>query len=107
MEDMGHEEEIVKPAISGTLAIMKAAKIHGIKRVVITSSIAACIMSDDPTKTHFTDQDWSDSNLCPPFFKSKTLAERYAWDYLKQLSKKDKFELTTILPGFLIGPNIN
>jgi len=54
------EMELIKPAVEGTLSVMKAAKINGVKRVVITSSVAAIEGSKDPTKKHFGPLDWSD-----------------------------------------------
>lgn len=35
------EEELLKPAINGTLNVLKAAKAEGVKKIVITSSFAA------------------------------------------------------------------
>jgi len=52
-----------------------------VKKVVLTSS-AAAILYGDPKfrKTHFNDKDWTDVNSCHPYEKSKTLAERKAWE---------------------------
>lgn len=86
---------------------MKAAKLNGVKRVVVTSSVAAVTMSADSTKKHFGPDDWSELDLCRSYMKSKTLAEKAAWKYLEDLPDGEKFELATVLPGFIIGPNYN
>jgi len=36
--------------------------------------------------------------------KSKTLAEKAAWDFLASLPEDQRFDLVTILPGFVMGP---
>ena len=67
--------------MDGTLAIMEAAKLNKVKRVVITSSVAAIYCSKDKKKTVFTIEDWSDLEAATPYEKSKTLAEKAAWDF--------------------------
>ena len=61
----------------------------------------------DDTKTDFSVADWSDTDIAIPYLKSKTLAEKAAWDFIKNLPEDEKFELVTILPGFVLGPNLN
>jgi len=34
------------------------------------------------------------------------MAEKAAWDFIENLSEEDKFELTTINPSFILGPNM-
>ena len=60
------EEELVKPAINGTLAIMKAADVHRVKKVVITSSIAA-VSHGHPDRTQFNETDWSKEENCDAY----------------------------------------
>ncbi len=48
------EMVLIKPAVEGTLSVMRAASLNKVKRVVITSSIAALMVSADQNKTHFT-----------------------------------------------------
>lgn len=86
---------------------MKAAKMNKVKRVVVTSSVAAIMVTDDPKRTNFGPNHWSDVELCRPYLKSKTLAEKAAWKYLEDLPENERFELATVLPGFIIGPNYN
>ena len=75
------ENVLIKPAVNGTMAIMKAAHKNGVKRVVITSSISAISTTHDPTKTEFTVADWSDLTNADPYDKSKTMAEKSDWDF--------------------------
>lgn len=103
------EDEIIKPAVDGTLNVLKACKeAKTVKRVVLTSSSAA-IMSDsanDPEKK-FTEEDWADAEKAETYTKSKILAEKAAWDYVKELPDEEKFELVVLNPAFVMGPVLN
>ena len=99
-----NEDELIRPAVDGTIAVMRGCQAAGVKKVVITSSIAA-IASDK--KTHFTSEDWADYENEKPYEKSKALAEKAAWDFINDLTPGQKFDLVTINPGFIIGPNLN
>jgi nucleoside-diphosphate-sugar epimerase len=103
-----HEDELIKPAKEGTLRVLKAAASTGtVKRVVITSSFAA-IGYGHPDRTEpFTESDWSnvDDPSIPPYQKSKTLAERAAWDFIKEhQASGGKMELSVVNPGGIFGP---
>jgi nucleoside-diphosphate-sugar epimerase len=63
IENPRNEDELIKPAVEGTLAIMKAARKNKVKRVIITSSIAAIMVSQDENKTNFSVEDWSDTTI--------------------------------------------
>ena len=76
------EMELINPAVNGTLAMMKAAHKNKAKRIVITSSVAAIYKSSDATKNRFTADDWTEIDIASPYEKSKTLAEKAAWDYV-------------------------
>ena len=96
------EDEVVKPALEGTLRALKAAKAAGIQRVVITSSMAAITYGYKETK-HFTEKDWS--VIAPkgndPYQKSKTVAERAAWDWSKENAE---VEVACVNPALVLGP---
>ena len=87
----GTEDEIVKPAVDGTNAVMKACTKHGVKRVVVTSSGAA-IMIVDAKDAPAEGSKWDESywtNIekeggCNIYFKAKTLAEKAAWDFVEK-----------------------
>jgi nucleoside-diphosphate-sugar epimerase len=74
---------------------------------VITSSVAAIYKNKDTSKTNFSVADWTDCEIASAYEKSKTMAERAAWDYVKNLSDEEKFEVVTINPGLVLGPNFN
>ena len=105
--------EMIRPAVEGTLSVMRAAVKHKVKRVVVTSSIAAIetqtpeIMAEDPI---LDETNWS--NLETPqtissYARAKTMAERAAWDFLEQIAADEyKPELVTILPGLVLGEYI-
>ena len=86
---------------------MKAAKVNNVKRVVLTSSAGTIRETRDTNRTHFGPADWSDVELCGPYLKSKVLSEKAAWKYLEDLPVEERFELVTVLPGFILGPNYN
>lgn len=107
------EDEIIRPAVDGTLNVLKACAEAGtVKRVVLTSSIAAisCGMSGSPNKPRdhvYSESDWSDEAGCELYEKSKLLAERAAWDYVKTLEEDKQFELVVLNPGYVQGPLIS
>ncbi len=99
------ENELIIPARDGALRVLRAAQQAGVKRTVLTSSFAAVGYSNN-TKNHiFTEADWTDSNIpLPAYIKSKTVAEKAAWDFIK--SEGGTMELTVINPVGIFGPAI-
>ncbi len=104
------ENEIIKPAVDGTVYVLDACrKAGGVKRVVITSSIAAVSgqLVDKPDYMH-TEKDWTDLTFnidkLSAYRKSKTIAEKAAWDFMKELTEEEKFELVVLNPGYVFGP---
>lgn len=102
-----HENELIVPAKLGTLSIMKAASANKVKRVVITSSVAAIVYGKTRNElgNTFDENDWTDETNkkdTTPYFRSKTIAEKAAWEFLK--SDNSGLELTTVLPGAILGP---
>lgn len=99
------ENDLIRPAVDGTLRAMKAAKSAGVKRVILTSSTAAVYGCDLPAgKTEFDETMWTD--VSHPigrgaYTKSKTLAERAAWDFVEKQSPD--IALTTINPVLVLG----
>lgn len=92
---------MIGPAVEGTLSVCRAAKLHGVKRVVITSSCAAMMINDDKNKTHVTKDSWTDPKCADTYEKSKTLAELAAWKHQKD--NGNCYELATINPGLIMG----
>jgi dihydroflavonol-4-reductase len=100
------ESELIKPAVDGTLNVLKACTNKGIKRVVFTSSLAAIASLGPKQKELWTEDDWNDIETAPPYEKSKTLAEKAAWEYYDQLPADNRFKLTAINPTLILGPSI-
>lgn len=101
-----HEDELIVPACEGTLRILKASAQADVKRVVMTSSLAAVSSGHvfDSSKV-FDENDWSRTDAdIGAYEKSKTLAERTAWDFVNSLKGDDKLELAVINPGMVLGP---
>jgi nucleoside-diphosphate-sugar epimerase len=100
------ENELIRPAVDGTLRVLRAAAASGtVRRVVLTSSIAAIVAGHDRAdQTVRTEADWSDVDNAPAYQKSKTLAEKAAWDYVATLSGEQRFELVVVNPGMVLGP---
>ena len=106
-------DDLIKPAVEGTQAVLRAvSEAGGVKRVVLTSSIAAVYDSSIPmpkekeeSKT-FDEESWTDveNSSVDLYAKSKTLAEKAAWDFVKELPEEKRFELAVINPGMVIGP---
>ncbi|XP_033760807.1 putative uncharacterized oxidoreductase YDR541C [Pecten maximus] len=103
------ESEVVTPAVEGTQAVLKACvTAKSVKRVVMTSSCVAVGWGAgvDLSKT-FNEDDWTDPEKLDAYGKSKTLAEKAAWDYVKELPDEDKIELAVVNPSYVMGPVIN
>lgn len=108
------EDEMVKPAVEGTIAIMNACKAEKVQRLVLTSSIASC-SNLGPERRAASGGDvitvnetfWSEPDRpqgMSAYAKSKTLAEKAAWDFLAALPEAEKFELVALLPSAVMGP---
>ena len=106
IEDPKDENELIKPAKEGTLRALNAAKKAGIKRVVLTSSVAAVnshMMSGNSDHTTWTD---ITSKYVTPYQKSKTIAEKAAWDFYNNQDNSNKMEMAVINPGGVMGPQL-
>jgi dihydroflavonol-4-reductase len=99
------ENELIAPAREGTLRVLRAAADAGVRRVVLTSSIAAVLYGVDRDKV-FSAADWSnvDDKRIGAYEKSKTIAERAAWEFVR--TSAPHLELTAINPGLVLGPLI-
>ena len=99
------ENELLRPAVDGTLRALKAAKNAGVNRVILTSSNAAVYGCDLPAgKSEYDETMWTDVNHPigrVAYTKSKTLAEKAAWDFVK--TQAPQIELTTINPVLVLG----
>ena len=105
------QRDLIDPAVKGTENVLESAtKVSSVKRVVITSSCAAiCTDSADvefAKSDKLTEEDWNQtaSLTHQPYFYSKTLAEKRAWEVANAQSKWD---LVVINPSFVIGPGVD
>jgi nucleoside-diphosphate-sugar epimerase len=98
-----HEDELIAPAREGTLRVLRAARDAGVRRVVVTSSFAAVGYGQDPSVSRFDETNWTnlDAELAP-YVKSKTLAERAAWDFVAK--EGAQLELAVVNPVVVLGP---
>lgn len=80
-----HEDDLIKPAVEGTRAVVSAAIKNGVKRIVITSSCAAIYVQKGNSKSKMSADDWTDLDdpAISAYVKSKTLAEQKAWEMQK------------------------
>ena len=96
------EQDLIRPAVAGTLRALTAARAAGVKRVVLTSSAVAVLDGSDAPQD---EANWCNlaARHVSAYAKSKTLAERSAWDFVKAAG----MALTTINPGFVLGPPLD
>ena len=102
------EMELIRPARDGALRVLKAAKAAGVKRVVMTSSMASIAYGHGDKRAEISDETmWSDPSGPDntPYTKSKTIAERAAWDYVNGEGKG--LELAVINPTGILGPALS
>jgi nucleoside-diphosphate-sugar epimerase len=104
-----HEDELIVPAREGTLRVLRAARDAGVKRVVLTSSFAAVGYGHKPQGAPFNETDWTDINGdgLTAYVKSKTIAERAAWDFIASQSPNkggERLELSVVNPVGVFGP---
>jgi dihydroflavonol-4-reductase len=96
-------DELIVPAREGTLRVLRAALDAGVSRVVVTSSVAAVRGSVDHSSAPLTEEDWTDLDAeLTPYTRSKTVAERAAWDLVKERGETEK--LAVVNPGAILGP---
>ncbi len=100
-------DELIVPARDGTLRVLRASLAAGVKRVVVTSSVAAVRNAGPdaiPPKRPLTESDWTDpeNRHLTPYTRSKTIAELAAWEYMRAQGAEDR--LVTVQPGAIIGP---
>ncbi len=99
-----NEEDLILPAREGALRVLRAARRAGVERVVLTSAFHAVSWGHPHMDHTFTEKDWTiiDGPGVDAYGKSKTLAERAAWDFMA--AEGGPMELTTMLPVAVMGP---
>lgn len=99
-----HEDELIVPAREGALRVLRASREAGVKRVVLTSSFAAIGYGQKVQGRPFDENDWTDLNGddLSAYVKSKTIAERAAWDFIAK--EGNGLELSVVNPVGVFGP---
>lgn len=99
-----NEDDLIRPAREGALRVLRAARDAGVKRVVLTSAFHAVSWGHPHTDHVFTEADWTvlDGPGVDAYGRSKTLAERAAWDFIAD--EGGALELATVLPVAVMGP---
>jgi dihydroflavonol-4-reductase len=98
------ENELIIPARDGTLRVLQAAHDAKVKRVVIVSSVAAVTGGHIGENRMFDHTDWTNVENATPYEKSKTLAERSAWEFITSHQNTNKTEMASINPSNVFGP---
>jgi dihydroflavonol-4-reductase len=91
-------EGIVANNTEGSQTVLKVAKLCGVERIVMTSSIVA-VGFGGTEEQPMTEENWSDP--ADPYCRSKLESEKAAWEY----AKEQRLNLVTICPGLILGPN--
>jgi dihydroflavonol-4-reductase len=98
-------DELIVPARDGALRVLRASLDAGVRRVVLTSSVAA-VRHGRPASADapFSEADWTNPQDLrrTPYVRSKTIAERAAWDHVRAAGAEER--LSTVNPGAIIGP---
>ncbi len=102
MTQPDNEDDLIRPAVDGALRAMRAAQKAGVTRVILTSSMAAVMNKELPQGATVNEDDWTDvtHRTATAYDKSKTLAERAAWDFV---ADHPEMQLSTINPGLVAG----
>lgn len=98
-------DELIVPARDGALRVLRASLAAGVERIVMTSSIAAVRPPEGERPDRpLTEDDWTDGDdtSLTPYVRSKTIAERAAWDLVRGEGAEDR--LATVNPGLIVGP---
>jgi nucleoside-diphosphate-sugar epimerase len=99
-----NDDELIVPAREGALRVLRVARNAGVRRVVLTSSFAAIGYGHPPQNAPFNETDWTDLSAdgLTAYVKSKTIAERAAWDFIAR--EGGNLELSVVNPVGVFGP---
>ncbi|WP_299628368.1 aldehyde reductase [uncultured Tenacibaculum sp.] len=102
------ENEMIKPAIEGTQRALNAAKKAGVKRLVLTSSTVA-MLGEGNKSINVNPDTWTNPKAkgMSAYIKSKTLAEKSAWDFINAQTGSNKLEMVVLNPGAIWGPSLS
>lgn len=99
-----NDDELIVPAREGALRVLRAARAAGVRRVVLTSSFAAVGYGQPEQDAPFDEKNWTnpDGGAMTAYVKSKTIAERAAWDFVER--EGGGLELSVVNPVGVFGP---
>jgi len=100
--------ELIRPALDGTSRAIKAALLAKVKRIIVTSSMAAIMYQKNHDRTvPYSEKDWSDIDApsANAYTQSKILAEQKAWELMKAAGRSN--DLVTVNPSLILGPLLN
>ncbi|KAK3788414.1 hypothetical protein RRG08_012589 [Elysia crispata] len=99
-------EAPTQPAVEAIQAAFKAGvESKTVKRILLASSYQAITAAPAaPSDKVFTEADWTDAETAEPLIKSLVLAEKAAWDFVKELPDADKIDLVVMNPTLPLGP---
>jgi nucleoside-diphosphate-sugar epimerase len=98
-----NEDDLILPARDGALRVLRASRDAGVRRVVLTSSFAAIGYGHEARTAPFDETQWTDTRAgLAPYVKSKTMAERAAWDFIAR--EGGELELSVVNPVAVFGP---
>jgi len=102
-----NEDEMIKPAVEGTIRVLRAATLAGVKRVVMTSNFGAIGYSHKDHTRKINESDWTnpDEKGLSIYNKSKVLAERAAWQFIDE--NLGVLELSVVNPMGIFGPALD
>ncbi|KAF8270658.1 NAD(P)-binding protein [Lactarius quietus] len=97
-------DELIVPAVKGTTTILNSTLKHGtgVKRIVLTSSLAA-VREADPRPRNYDETNWNK----PPSLRWRTLAERAAWEFVDKHKSELAWDLVVLNPPFVFGPSLS
>ncbi|KAF8798337.1 NAD(P)-binding protein [Phlegmacium glaucopus] len=97
-QDIKEPEDVIKPAVQGTLGMLKSALKHGsqVQRIVITSSCASVIRFPPSEPTVFSERDWNETAI-------KEVQEKGAWEFHEQHKSQIQWDLAVINPPYVFG----
>jgi len=96
--------ELIVPARDGAKRAINAAIKAGVKRIVMTSSVAATSKTDAGRDSLSDETVWTDPSApgVSAYSQSKTIAERAAWDLIA--ASGGSTTLATVNPALVLGP---
>lgn len=97
-----HEDEMIIPAKEGVLRVLRASRNAGVKRFVLTSAIGAVVYGHPDQTAPYNETSWTNTAKAPAYQKSKTIAEKAAWDFIQQ--EGNGLELAVVNPTAVMGP---